>query len=124
MERLRDQTVSRVQEHIAQRQQKQQGEWKATLQGLTDARKLYDAEIRVNVYMPRVHDYLRELENQQKFEFDDGSSERFDIGEKLKERIRPILVKQLIRTPEITDEQIERRIEVLVDRFIVAFVEE
>ena len=71
------------------------------------------AKSRVGWRLPHVHDYLRKLE-QQELEFEDVI-DRWNTAEKLQAIIRQTLIEEVVHKPDLTDEQIETRIEKLVD---------
>jgi hypothetical protein len=132
LEQVRDHVASRVQKQVSERQQKDQQERsrqeeirkrqeEAESRKRAEASKLCDAERRVDYRLSHVDDSPCELEHDIKF---DSVAERLEIGKKLQERIRPILIQQLLRTPEISDEKIHQRIDVLVDRYIGPYIEE
>ncbi len=77
------------------------------------AEALRRAEWRLIGRLGHVHDYLGEL-GQSEIEFE-SFLDRWLLGEKLKKKIEPILVKQLLQKPHLTDEQINELIEHLVD---------
>ena len=77
---------------------------------------LWRAKNRLLWRLGHVDDYLRKL-GESKIEFE-SVSERWDLGEKFKKKIEPILVKELLRKPDLTDEQLHERIERLVDEHL------
>ena len=66
--------------------------------------------------------FLRKL-GESKIEFE-SLFERWGLAEKFKKAIQPILVKELVRKPDLTDEQIHERIEQLVDEYLPAELDE
>ena len=60
-----------------------------------------------------VDDYLQELD-ESKIEFE-SLAERWSLAEKFKKAIRPIVIKELLKKPGLTDDQIHERIERMVD---------
>jgi hypothetical protein len=73
------------------------------------------AETRTANLISMVDSYLTQLEATGEVEFE-GSEDRADVARKLKDRIRPVIVTDLVDRPELTDGQVRRRIERLVDR--------
>ncbi len=61
-------------------------------------------------------DYLGKL-GQSEIEFE-GVLDSWLLGKKLKKKIEPILVEELVRKPDLSDEQIHKRIEQLVDEYL------
>ena len=86
------------------------------------AEALRQAESRIRWKLGHIHDYLGKL-GQSEIEFD-GFLDRWLLGEKFKKKIDPILVKELLRKPDLTDEQIHNRIERLVDEYLPEELEE
>ena len=86
------------------------------------AEALRRAESRLLWKRGHVDDYLKEL-GESKIEFED-IFERLRLAEKFEKAIRPILVKELLRKPELTDEQLHKRIERLVDEHLPAELDE
>jgi hypothetical protein len=82
-----------------------------------EAHRLSKAQHRAGWRLSHVHDYLTRLEDKVEF---DGFQDRWDTAEKLKKTIQPILVPELLREPALTDAQIQKRIEVLVDEHLDA----
>ena len=74
---------------------------------------LRQAERRLIWRLGHVHDYRGKL-GQSEIEFE-SFLERWILGGKLKKKIEPSLVKELLQKPELTDEQIQERIERLAD---------
>ena len=86
------------------------------------AEALRQAESRLLWQLGHVDDYLRKL-GESKIEFE-SLFERWGLAEKFKKAIQPILVKELVRKPDLTDEQIHERIEQLVDEYLPAELDE
>ncbi len=86
------------------------------------AETLRRAESRLLWKLGHVDDYLQELE-KSKIEFEDVF-DRLRLAEKLQEKIKPILVKELVRKPDLTDKQLHKRIERLVDEYLPAELDE
>ncbi len=107
MERARDEVLTPIQAAIDKRQEQARRQQEA-------ARKQSEAESRATWRLTHVNDYLGQLEEDGDLEFDD-LSDRWRTADKLKDLIRPILVKELCANPGMTDQHVERRIERLVD---------
>ena len=58
-------------------------------------------------------DYLREL-GESTIEFE-NVFDRQKLAEKFKKAIKPILVRELVQKPDLTDKRLHKRIERLVD---------
>ena len=86
------------------------------------AEALRQAEWRLIGRLGHVHDDLGKL-GQSEIEFE-GFLDRWLLGEKLKKKNEPILVKQLLQKPHLTDEQINELIEQLVDQYLPAELDE
>ena len=131
MEQARDQALVPIKKAIAKRDEaaealrqrkeeearhKQQAE-EAQRQKKNEAEEvLRQAESRVLWKRSHVDDYLGKL-GQSEIEFE-GVLDCWFLGKKLKKKIEPILVKELLRKPDLTDEQIHERIEQLVDEHL------
>ena len=74
------------------------------------------AESRLLWKLGHVDDYLQELE-KSRIEFED-IFDRLRVARKLQEKIKPTLVKELVSKPDLTDEQLHKRIEQLVDEHL------
>ena len=74
------------------------------------------AESRLLWTLGHVDDYLQVL-GESKIEFE-SLSERWGLAEKFKKIIQPVLVKELVQKPDLSDEQIHKRIERLVDEHL------
>lgn len=81
------------------------------------------AENRIAALLPAVDSYLDRLEMQGELEFD-SPEEKADISRRLKGRIRPSMVNEIILKPDITDAQARTRIEQLADRALDAILEQ
>ena len=75
---------------------------------------LSHAKFRVDLTLSHVHDYLRKLEQQEELEFED-LRDHWNTAEKLQAIIRQTLVEEVVYKPDLTNQQIEKRIEKLVD---------
>ena len=144
MEQARDQALLPIQKAIAEREEaaealrKQQQEEIRRKREAEEARRrkqeegarrkreseqaVRQAESRLLWMLRHVDDYLQELE-ESKIEFE-SLSERWGLAEKFKKTIQPILIKELVRTPDLPDEQIHKRIERLVDEYLPEELEE
>ena len=80
------------------------------------AEALRRAESRLLWKLGHVDDYLQELE-KSRIEFED-IFDRLRVARKLQEKIKPTLVKELVSKPDLTDEQLHKRIEQLVDEHL------
>ncbi len=80
------------------------------------AEALRQAESRLLWRLGHVDDHLRKLDESE-IEFE-SLSERWGLAEKFKKAIRPILIKELLKKPGLTDDQIHERIERLVDEHL------
>ncbi len=78
------------------------------------------AETRTASLLSAVDSYLTRLEAPGELEFD-GPEDRADVSRKLKDRIRPVIVNDIVEKPELTDGQVKRRIERLADRYLDDF---
>jgi len=78
------------------------------------------AETRTSNLLSTVDSYLTELEGRGDLEFD-GPEDRADVSRKLKDRIRAVIVNDIVEKPELTDGQVRRRIERLADRYLDDF---
>ncbi len=74
------------------------------------------AESRLRWKLGHVDDYLGQL-GKSEIEFE-SFSDRWDLGEKLKKKIKPTLIKELVQKPDLTDKQLHERIERLVDEHL------
>ena len=74
---------------------------------------LRQAESRLLWRLGHVDDHLRQLDESE-IEFE-SLSERWGLAEKFKKAIRPILIKELLKKPGLTDDRIHERIERMVD---------
>jgi hypothetical protein len=138
MEQAKDQILAPVKKAIAKREQaaetlrqKQQEEIRRKQQAEEAERKKHEegarckreaeeavrrAESRLLWKLGHVDDYLRKL-GESKIEFE-SLPERWMLTEKFKKKIKPILVRELVQKPDLTDEQIHQRIERLVDELL------
>jgi hypothetical protein len=83
-----------------------------------EARKLAAAKSRVSWrLLSDVSRYLQDLERQGEIEFE-GRSDQWDLERKLEDKIGPLLVQELVRKPDLTDAQIQERIETLADEHL------
>jgi hypothetical protein len=78
------------------------------------------AETRTSNLLSTVDSYLTALEGTGELEFE-GPDDRADVSRKLKDRIRPVIVNEIVDKPELTDAQLRRRIERLADRYLDDF---
>lgn len=77
------------------------------------------AENRATTLLDSVSSYLDRLEANGQLKF--GSpDEKQGIARRLRERIRSTVVNEMILKPELSDSQVTRRIEKLVDRHLAA----
>lgn len=84
------------------------------------ARRQSEAEFRVNrLGVSAVFDYLGTCEN---IEFS-GFNDRWNTAQKVWDKIRPMLLKELLEMPNMTDQQIGKLIEKLVDQHVDKFLE-
>ncbi len=74
------------------------------------------ADTRLIWTLGHVDSYLREL-NESKTGIG-HFLQSWALAEKLKKAIRPILVKELVQKPDLTDQEIRRRIESLVEEAV------
>ena len=81
------------------------------------------AKSRVGWRLSHVHDYLKKLEELEELEFEDFR-DRWNTGERLLELIRSTLVDEVAHRPDLTDQQIEKRIEKLVDAHLEEVLDE
>lgn len=72
------------------------------------------AESRATALIDWVGSYLNQLEAQGKLHID-SPDERNDVAGSLRVQIRSIIVNEMIARPEVSDTQVRRRIERLVD---------
>ena len=87
-----------------------------------EAWKLSRVEYRLSWRLSRVDDYLRELSTKGELEFD-GFTDQWETGKRIKAKIQPILLKELLLRPKLTDEEVHRRIDELVDEHLDAVLE-
>jgi hypothetical protein len=80
------------------------------------------AERRADSFLSCVETGLRELEKKGDIEFDD-CFDLWRLRDKLKQKIRPILLQQLCDKPTLSDAEIRTRIEELVDEHFEEFCE-
>ena len=124
MEQIRDQLLKHLQQIIDKRaeeaRRKQQVEeaklkkqQEETRRKQEAAEALRQAESRLLWRLGHVDDHLRKLDESE-IEFE-SLSERWGLAEKFKKAIRPILIKELLKKPGLTDDQIHERIERMVD---------
>jgi hypothetical protein len=81
------------------------------------------AKSRVGWRLSHVQDYLKKLEEQEELEFEDFR-DRWNTGERLQELIRSTLVDEVVHRPDLTDQQIEKCIEKLVDAHLEEVLDE
>ena len=144
MEQIRDQLLQQLQQIIDQRaekaealRQKQEAQAQRTREAEEAKRRkqeeeaqrtreaaeaLGQAESRLIWRLGHVDDYLKEL-GESKIEFEDVF-DRLRVAEKLQEKIKPTLVKELVQNPDLSDEQLHERIERLVDEYLPAELDE
>ena len=89
---------------------------------LEEGRKLAHAEARLDWRLSRVDDYLRKLATKGDLEFD-GFSDQWETGQQIKAKIQPILLKELLLRPKMTDEEVHRRVDELVNEHLDAVLE-
>ena len=89
---------------------------------LEKGRKLAHTESRLDWRLSRVDDYLRELSTKGELEFD-GLTGQWETGKRSKAKIHPILLKELLLRPKLTDEEVHRRVDELVDEHLDAVLE-
>ena len=78
------------------------------------------AESRVSALLSTVDGYLGQLEASGELEFE-GADDRANVTRKLKDRIRQTMLNQVLDRPDLSDTQLRRRIERLVDRYLDDF---
>jgi len=116
LEEARDAALAAFKAAVAQRED-------AERRRKEEKRKLAAVEFRLSFRLPRVSDYLRQLEQWSDIEFD-SYTDRRQTAEKLEQKIRPILLRELVEKPEMSDKKIHRRIEKLVDAHLDAVIEQ
>ena len=138
MEQARDQALAPVKKAIAEREeaaealrQKQAAEAQRKREVEAVERRKQDeearckreaeeavrrAENRLRWKLGHAQDYLAQL-GKSEIEFE-SFSDRWDLGEKLKKKIKPTLIKELLQKPDLTDKQLHERIERLVDEHL------
>jgi hypothetical protein len=104
VEVVRDQVVIKVREIINQRHEAE-----------GQARKRAAAESRLDPLMSHVDKFIGDLVRRGELEFYDLNDRR-ETTDALKKQIRPLLVKELIGEPGMSDERLRRRIEKLADK--------
>jgi polyhydroxyalkanoate synthesis regulator phasin len=104
VEAVRDQAVVKMREVINQRHE-----------AAEQARKKSAAESRLDPLMTHVDKFIDELVRCGDLEFEDFNDRR-ETTEALKKKIRPLLLKELIAEPGMSDERLRRRIEKLADK--------
>ena len=81
------------------------------------------AEIRATLLVGDVDTYLDQLEENGELEFD-GPADKRNVSRKLKEKIRSVLVDELIHSAQMTDVEARKRTEVLAKRYLDAVLEQ
>ena len=80
--------------------------------GQAEARKLSDAEFRVGRQIGHIFNYL-DRPGRDEIEFN-NFFDQWNTSEKLKAKVRPALIAQLIQEPGMSDAEVHKRIEQLV----------
>lgn len=81
------------------------------------------AEIRATLLVGYVDTYLDQLEENGELEFD-GPIDKRNVSRKLKEKILPVLVNELIHSAQMTDFQARKRTEELAKRYLDIVLEQ
>jgi len=108
MERIRDAALQPFKAAIAKRQREE--------------KRGREIESTVSYRLGHVFNYLGQLEQEGELKFT-WFFDRSQTAKKLEERIRPILVNEMRKKQATSDEDIERRIEQLVDQNLDEFCE-
>jgi excisionase family DNA binding protein len=112
-----------LQDKIAKREQAEREQRSREQEEREQTRKSSAAQLRADLSLGRVHDFLREREHQGQIEFS-GFSEMWNIGEAVRKRIRPFLIQELIQRPDLSQEKLHRRIDVLVNQYLGEFLDD
>jgi len=123
LERIKQATLEQFQSAIQKRKADAQQREEQDRQEKARARQLAVVESRVEHRLAcHLGDYLRKLESDDEIEYD-SFSDRWKLEKDLKGRIRPMLVAEVRKRPDISDQEIEGLIEDLVDDHIEEFLE-
>jgi len=133
MEKIRNAVVTPVRDQVIQRQRQEEekllSEKQARAMEQEAARQKREAlelrsaaERRVDCKLFRVDDCLRELERKNQIVFDSFPA-RLEIGQKLKSRIREILVQQIVQKPQLSEEIVRKRIDALTIKHVEDFTD-
>jgi hypothetical protein len=115
LEQAREEALQPFHAAIAQVQEQAREKEEEAQRKREETRKVSDAEYRAGWRLSHGFDYLGRLKDKVEF---DGFQDRWDTAEKLKEKIRPLRVKELLQKPDMTDAQIQKRIETLVEEHL------
>jgi hypothetical protein len=75
------------------------------------------AESRASTALHAVDSYLDQLEEKGQLEFN-RPKDKADVSRKLKDRVRPVIIDDLLLRADMTDTQLRKRVEQLVARHL------
>lgn len=124
MERIKDATLEPFQGVIRKRKADAQQREEQDRRDREKAWQLAVVEARVDRRLTcHLGHYLRKLENDNEIECE-SASDRWELEKDLKGRIRPMLVAEVRNRPDMSDQEINGRVEDLVDNHIGEFLED
>jgi excisionase family DNA binding protein len=115
LEEERDRVVAAVMEGVEKREEGERHQAEEKQRQREEAGRRAAAEYKVASAIIHVDVVLKELEEEGAVEFD-GFSDQWDTARRMRETVSPLLVEELVREPEMTREQVKRKIGVLVRR--------
>ncbi|MGA2186752.1 MAG: helix-turn-helix domain-containing protein [Bryobacteraceae bacterium] len=122
LEKTREATLEPFHAAIQRRKAETQQRDDQARQEREKARQRADAERRVGWRLSHVGVCLQKLEQEGGIEFDDFS-DQWELQNKLRERIRAILVEEVLENGAMSDRAIDKRVEKLIDKHLAEFLE-
>lgn len=121
LEAVRAKVVSEALERVEQRLSDERRQAEERARQREEARRRSEAEFRVTMAISHVDEVLKELEREGEVEFG-GWHDRWETGKKMRETVSPLLVEELVKEPEVSTEQVQKRVGALVRKSLSAVV--
>jgi len=121
LEGERDRVVAGVMEKVENREEDERRRATEEERRREEASRRSAAEYKAASVISQVDVVLQELEGQGVLEFD-GLADQVDVTRRMREKVSPLLVEQLLKQPELSTDQVKKRIAVLVGKNLSAVV--
>lgn len=123
LEEERDKVVAAVMERVEKREEDERHQAEEKQRQREEAGRRAAAEYKVASAIIHVDVVLKELEEEGAVEFD-GFNDRWDTARRMREKVSPLLVEELMKQPDMTREAVRKRIGKLVRQNLAAVVPE